>query len=143
MFLGRLISDETIGDCRIVKEAVAKLGVLRAGANQNAEHARVERPRAEALREGGAEKEVGRPGARLEFGFEQFALRIEAVGCAGWQFDAEQKRGLGLRRLAVDEAVLAEHGDVAETGGVPAIIYRVADEAARQMLVVPFADVGA
>src|SRR3954471_23605534 len=125
MLFGALIADEPVGDRRIVEEAVAEIGILRAGSGHDAEHVGVERPRAEALRERGPEEQVGRARAGLEFRFEQFAERIAAIGRAGRQFYAEQKRGLRAARPVVEEAVLAKQRDVAEPGGVAAMIDRV------------------
>ena len=91
VLFGRLIANEPVGDRRVVEKAAAEVGVLRAGAGQNAEHVRVERPCAEALRERSTKEEIGRSRAGLEFGVEQFALRIEAVRGASRQFYAEQE----------------------------------------------------
>ena len=139
----RLGADQPVGHRAVVLEAAAELGVLRAATRDGSEQVRVERPGSEALRERGAEQQVGRAGARLEFGLEQQALRVDPVGRAGRQLDAEQERRLGARRDAVDEAILPEQRGVGEPGGIAAIVDRVADDAARQVRVMALADVGA
>ena len=70
-------------------------------------------------------------------------MRVDPVGRAGRQLDAEQERRLGARRDAVDEAILPEQRGVGEPGGIAAIVDRVADDAARQVRVMALADVGA
>jgi len=62
-------------------------------------------------------------------------LRVDPVGRAGRQLDAEKERRLGARRDAVDEAVLPEQRGVAEPGGIAAIVDGVADDATRQVRV--------
>ena len=106
------------------------------------EHIGVERPRAEALRERGAAKQVPPARAGLELGLEQLALRIAPVGGAGRRLYAEQERSFGACHLVVEEAVLAEHDDVANSGRVAAVVHRVAGNPS-SVRMVAFADVGA
>src|SRR5436305_3747291 len=113
MLLGRRVTDQPIGHRRVIEKAVSQLGILRAAPGEDAEHVSVERPSAEMLRERGAEQEVDRSRARLEFGVEQFAELVDPAGLAGRQLHAEQERSLGARRLIVEKAVLAEQRDVA------------------------------
>ena len=76
--------------------------------------------RLETLGECGAEQQVGRARAGLEFGLEQQTLRVGTVGGPGRELDAEQERGLGARRGIVQEPVLPEQREITEPGGITA-----------------------
>jgi hypothetical protein len=68
-------------------------------------------------------------------------LRIDPVRRAGRRLHAEQERGLGARCRVVEKAPLTQERDVAEPGGIAAVVDRVADDTAVPMRVMAFADV--
>ena len=59
----------------------------------------------------------------MELGLEDFSERVNQVGCAGRRLEAEQYRRLRSARLIVQEAILAQHGHIAETRRVAAVTH--------------------
>ena len=75
-----------------IKETIAEIGVLRAGAGDHAEDIRVQRPaRGQPLAERGAEISVPGARARLEFRLESLAERVHQVRFASRRLEAEEQ----------------------------------------------------